>query len=131
MKRVQSNWLAVVAVSILTLLLAACGNQGQVEENTGPSRDPEIVVINESGQNLFSLIVTVSGQEYIFQNVPDQETAAMTFQVTEAGQFQVRGFLQDGTPLNAGFGSVAPENDPADNDVTITVRQFGFVSGVQ
>ncbi len=116
----------VILMFIMTTL-AGCGGNDRAEGNTGITRDPEITVTNAAGQNLFSLIVTVSGQEVIFQNVPEGETEVMSFEVTQEDRFAVRGFLQDGTRLNAGFGQVSPANDAQQNDVSIIVREFGLI----
>lgn len=118
----------MIGLLLLSIGLVGCGTDDRAEGNTGIVRDPEITVINASGQNLFSLIVTVSGQEIIFQNVPDGESAVMAFEVTQDDKFLVRGFLQDSTALNAGFGEVSTQFDAQQNDVTITVNPFGLIT---
>lgn len=119
-KRTSSTTAAIIA-----LVLAACASYWVHSKNRGHS----ITVTNAGLKSINTLVLTVCGADYSFQNVPPGSQSQRVFVITGDSGFLIHGQFADGTVINGGFGYVT--KNVSRQHVEVIVHDDGSVTGKQ
>lgn len=90
-----------------------------------PRFQHRLTVVNQSGQSVKLLTITVGGETTRFENIPPAGSASGPFTVRGDDHFRVQVSLQDGTEIRAEGGYVT--NGSFGDRVRFTIRPGGRV----
>lgn len=119
-KRTSSTTAAIIA-----LVLLAYASYWLYLKNRGHT----ITVANAGLNSINTLVVTVCGANYSFENVPPDGQSQRVFVITGDSGFLIRGQFADGVAINGGFGYVT--KNVSRQHVEVVVHDDGSVTGKQ
>lgn len=108
----------------IALVLVACASWVYLNH-----RGHTITVTNAGLKSINTLVVTVCGADYSFQNVPPGGQSHRVFVITGDSGFLIRGQFTDGVAINGGFGYVT--KNISRQRVEVVVHDDGSVTGKQ
>ncbi len=88
-----------------------------------------MTVTNAGLKSISTLVVTVCGADYSFQDIPQGGQSQRMFVVTGDSGFLVRGQFADGVAINGGFGYVT--KNVSRQHVEVVVHDDGSLTGKQ
>ena len=119
------KWISNTIVAITTLVLVA----GAAYWMYSKSRDHTMTVTNAGLKSIHTLVVTVCGEDYVFQDIPGGGQSQRVFVVTGDSGFLVQGQFADGLAIKGGFGYVT--KSISRQHVAVVVHDDGSVTGKQ
>lgn len=119
-KRISNT---IVAIAALVLI------SGAVYWMYSKNRDNTMTVTNAGLKSIQTLVVTVCGADYSFQDIPGGGHSRRVFVVTGDSGFLVQGQFADGVAITGGFGYVT--KSVSRQRVEVVVHDDGSVIGKQ
>ena len=92
------------------------------------SRRPTMTVTNAGQKSIHTLVVTVCGEDYAFQDIPVGGQRHLEYEGKGDSGFEVQGQFADGHVIKGNFGYVTTRSFPP---VEVVIQEDGSVIGKQ